>query len=270
MLKSTLFKQFSFTSLILSGIVSLLLISCGSPNTIPRTIHIAPDPAILRVGITANAPPLIQFQNGKVLGLEAELAMKLGQYTGRNVKFIHLKWQDQIVALEKNQIDIIMSAMSITKAREYRVAFANPYLSSGQILLVRLAEKAKFVTGIYSLMNSNYVIGTVKNTTGDLFITTGINGATIKSFLTPTDAVQALINKKIDAFVYDAPMVCHYASIHENNKLAPILTLATEEYYAWAVQKKDTHLLNQANAFLKEIQEQQELPRMIRKWIPFM
>ncbi len=270
MLKAIRLKLFSLSSSLIIGIVTLLLTSCVPTDRAPRTVHIAPDPGILRVGISANAPPLIQLQNDKVTGLEAELARKLGEFTGRKVKFIHLKWKDQIPALENNQIDIIMSAMSITQARKYRIAFANPYLRSGQILLVRLAEKAKFVTGIYSLMNSSHVIGTVTNTTGDLFITKSINGATVKSYLTSAEAVKALINKEIDAFVYDAPMICHYAAINETNKLAPILTLATEEYYSWAVRIDNTDLLNQANAFLKEIQEQQELPRMIRKWIPYM
>lgn len=269
MLKAIALKHFSLSSFII-GILSLLLASCVPTDSGPRTVHIAANPGILRVGITANAPPLIQLQNNKVTGLEAELARKLGQFTGREVKFIHLKWKDQIPALENNQIDIIMSAMSMTQSREYRIAFANPYLRSGQILLVRLAEKAKFVSGIYSLMNSSHIIGTVTNTTGDLFITKSINGATVKSYLTSSEAVKALINKEIDALVYDAPMVCHYAAVNENNKLAPILTLATEEYYSWALRKDDTELLNQANAFLKEIQDQQELPRMIRKWIPYM
>ena len=257
-------------SSLLVAVLGLLLSSCAATDNGPRTVDIAPDPTILRVGVSANAPPLIYSRNNQITGLEAELAQNLGRFTKRKVKFIELKWEDQIPALENNQIDIVMSGMSVTKAREYRIAFANPYLRSGQILLVRLNEKARFSTGIYSLMNSSYTIGVVKNTTGDLFITRTINGVKVKSFPKSSDAVQALIKKDIDAFVYDAPMVCHYAAVNENNKLAPILTLATEEYIAWGIRKEDSNLLNQANAFLNELQEQQELPRMIRKWIPYM
>jgi len=259
-----------FLSFLYAIILIFLLSACGAPVNKTKKLKVAPDPSILRVGVSTNAPPLIYKKNNSITGLEADLAGKLGKYTGRKVQFIEIDWKDQIDALENNEIDIIMSGMSITDARRYRVAFANPYLRSGQILLVRLRDKPLFSTGIYSLMHSSHVIGTVKNTTGDLFITKTINGAKVKNFSTSVDAVQALINKEIDAFVYDAPMVCYYAAINENNKLAPILTLATEEFFAWGIRKEDTELLNQANMFLTELQNSQTLQRIIRTWIPYM
>ncbi len=229
-----------------------------------------PPPSYLRVGITANAPPLI-YKTGRLYGgLEADLAQKLARYLGKKVKFVDLDWNKLIPALEADEIDIIMSAMTITDSRQYRIAFSNPYLRSGQILLVRLQEKARFSTGIYSLMNSNYVIGVIKNTTGDLFVSATINGAKLKYFTEPANAVKALIGKEIDVFVYDAPMVCHFAAVNENNKLSPILTLATEEYLAWGIRKDNHQLLEQTNAFLAELKEKQMLLPMIRARIPFM
>lgn len=246
------------------------LLACAPAGTPRGQVAIAPNPSILRVGVTANAPPLI-YKNGKQFaGLEVDLAKKLGRYVGKKVQFIDMDWEKLIPALEANKIDIIMSSMSITQARQYRIAFSNPYLRSGQILLVRLQEKARFATGIYSLMNSKYVIGIIKDTTGDLFITSTINGAKVKYFTEPTDAVQALINKDIDAFVYDAPIICHYAAVNENAKLIPILTLATEEYLAWGMRRDDTELLEQSNAFLADLKEKQQLLPMIRARIPFM
>lgn len=263
-IKHTIHSAFFLT------LLCFILAACGQTDRAARTVHVAPDPSILRVGVSANAPPLIYSANGTFTGLEADFARKFATYLGRRVAFVELKWKDQIPALLNNQIDIIMSGMSITEARRYQIAFANPYLRSGQLLLVRLDEKARFSTGIYSLMNSNHVIGTVKGTTGDLFITKTINGVEIKRFTKSADAVKALIHKDIDVFVYDAPMVSHYAAVNEHNKLAPILTLITEEYNAWGIRKEDTELLGQANAFLDELKEQQELQRMIRTWIPFM
>ncbi len=256
--------------LLLSLALSFILSSCVTSADGIQSVKIAPDPSILRVGVSANAPPLIYKKNGKLTGLEADLARRLGRFIGKQVKFVEVQWEKQIEALENNEIDIIMSGMSITNARKYRIAFSDPYLRSGQILLVRLQEKHHFSTGIYSLMNSSYVIGTVKDTTGDLFITQTINGVKIKSFTKSEDAVKALINKDIDAFVYDAPMVCHYAAINENQKLTPILTLATEEFNAWGIRKEDSELLDQANQFLRDLKNKQELQGIIRTWIPYM
>lgn len=261
---------FSIPIILVTSLIALLFSSCTQTGNSSRSISIAPAPDLLRVGVTSNAPPLIYLKNNRVTGLEADLAKKLGQFTGKRIKFVELKWDDQIPALESNRIDIIMSGMSITTARQYRLAFTNPYLRSGQILLVRLAEKAQFTTGIYSLMNSSHVIGTVKDTTGDLFITKTINGVEVKNYKTSDEAVEALIKKDIDAFVYDAPMICHYAAINENNKLTPILSLTTEEYIAWGIRKEDGELLNQANAFIADLKSKQQLQRIIRTWIPYM
>ncbi|MCF8057446.1 MAG: transporter substrate-binding domain-containing protein [Desulfocapsa sp.] len=269
MIKPKLF--FTSPPFLLVWIVALLMSACTSADYSPTSsTKVAPDPSILRIGVSANAPPLIYKKNDKIIGLEADFARKLARYTGKKAKFVEIKWSDQIDALENNEIDIIMSSMNITPPRAYRIAFSNPYLRSGQILLVRLEEKARFATGIYSLMNSNYVIGIIKDTTGDLFITRSINGAKSKTFTKSADAVQALLDKKIDAFVYDAPMVCYYAAINENAKLAPILNLATEEYLAWGIRKEDSKLLAQANQFLQELEETEQLQQMIRAWIPYM
>ncbi len=255
-------------SFLLCAVLTIGLFACVPQDK--QAVKIAADPSILRVGVTSNAPPLIYRNGDTIVGLEADFAKRLGEFTNRRVEFTEVKRDDKIASLLKNEIDIIMSAMSITDARQYQIAFTAPYLRSGQILLVRLQDKAKFSTGIYSLMNSSHVIGTVKNTTGDLFITKTINGAKVKQFTKASDAVKALVANEIDAFVYDAPMICHYAATHENEKLTPILTLATEEFLAWGIRKEDPELLRQANAFLQSLQDKGELQQMIRTRIPYM
>jgi polar amino acid transport system substrate-binding protein len=92
---------------------------------------IAPNPNVLRVGVSTNAPPLIFKQGSEIVGLEAELAKKFGDYLGKSVAFIELDWEDQIQALIANKTDIIMSGMSITKMRQVRIEFSRPYFRTG-------------------------------------------------------------------------------------------------------------------------------------------
>ena len=93
-----------------------------------------------------------------------------------------------------------MSGMTITSSRSYRVAFATPYLRSGQLFLVRLKDAWKFSDGIYSLMGNKPKIGVIAGTTGDLFISKTINRAVIERYPVSEKAVEALINKEIDVF----------------------------------------------------------------------
>ncbi len=186
------------------------------------------------------------------------------------VQFVEVPWDQQIDYLTAGKTDIVMSGMTITQARSALVDFSRPYLRSGQILLVRMEDRRRFATGVDSLLNTNYRIGTVADTVSDFFVTTAINGANEIVFKTSQEAVDALIAKDIDAFVYDAPIVCYYAARHQNDKLIPVLTMATEEYIGWAVRKGDAELLAKVNGFLDTMTSQGALQEEINYWIPYL
>src|SRR5215471_14493718 len=77
----------------------------------------AADAAPLRVGVTPNFPPIIYKEGGQLAGAEVDFAQALGAELGRPIQFVELSWEDQIPALADGRIDIIMSSMSITRAR---------------------------------------------------------------------------------------------------------------------------------------------------------
>ncbi len=264
----------SFCRLAVFLVLSILcmgIASCSNPPDLSRQRGYSPETDNkLRVGISTNAPPLVYRKDGRIQGLEIDFAHQLGDYLGKKVQFVERPWDQQIPSLEKNEIDIIMAGMSVTPKRAYRVSFSDPYLQSGQIMLVRTKNARRFSEGIFSLMGANYLIGTVQDTTGDYFVTKTINRARTKKFSTSLKAVKALIADEIDVFIYDAPMVCHYASIYETEKLTPIVNLLTGENLAWAVNKNNPELLEHVNHFLTINRENNNLKKTIRRWLPYL
>ena len=246
--------------------VILLIGSCRQTPS-PSTQQAEPT---LRVGVSANAPPFVFRQGGSLTGLEPALAQKLGQYLNIKIELVEVPWEKQLEFLDQGKTDIIMSGMTITRARSSLVDFTKPYLRSGQIMLVRMEDLRKFSTGIESLMNTSYRIGTVADTVSDYFVTTAINDANEVVFKKSQDAVNALIANKIDAFVYDAPIVCYYAARHQQDKIIPILTMATEEYIGWAIRKGQPELLASINDFLDSLESQGALQEEIKYWIPYL
>lgn len=258
----------TLTNIIFLILLSAMLFVGSCRQTAPPAAQQA-EPT-LRIGVSSNAPPFAFRQGGNLTGLEPALARRLGQYLDTKIEFVEVPWEKQIEFLSQGKTDIIMSGMSITKARSSLVDFTKPYLRSGQILLVRMEDRRKFSSGIESLMNTNYRIGTVADTISDYFVTTAINQANEVVFKRSQDAVDALIANKIDAFVYDAPIICYYAARHQQDKVTPILTMATEEYIGWAIRRGQPELLASINEFLDHLEGQGALQEEIKYWIPYL
>jgi ABC-type amino acid transport substrate-binding protein len=233
-----------------------------------NSTRIPPDKDVLRVGITAESPPLIFKQNHKITGLEADFARELAQYLGKTLRFVELEWEDQIPALLDNRIDIIMSGMSVTALREVRIAFSVPYFESGQMALIRRQDAARFSTGFFSLVTSS-AIGALKDTTGAFFVETRFSSVRKKLYTNIDDAVKDLIDKNIDMFIYDAPMVLYLASENESKGLTVLFALLTKEPLAWGVRKDNVELLESADKFLQTLNKEGKLNKMIKYWIPF-
>jgi polar amino acid transport system substrate-binding protein len=215
-----------------------LLVGCAAPR--PQTVkttEVPPDANLLRVGVTANAQPLVYRQGDKIVGLEADLARELAKDLGRSLQFVEYEWEDLIPALMANKIDIIMSGMSVTRLREVRITFAIPYFKSGLMALIRREDAARYSTGLFALTTSS-AIGAIKDTTSDMFI-------------------------------YDAPLILYMASENETRGLTALFTLLTEEYLAWGVRKDNKELLESANNFLRTANNDGRLNQMIKYWIPF-
>jgi ABC-type amino acid transport substrate-binding protein len=221
----------------------------------------------LRVGVTPDYPPIIFRQNEAITGVEADLAMKLAKELKRRVYFVILSWEDQIPALLEGRIDIIMSGMSVTKAREIRIAFAEPYLKSGLVAAMR-AEDAKKYDSKDSILNGYVTVGAVKDTTGDLFVKRSFPNAVRKAFLpNAKDAINELKRRAIDIFVYDAPTVVWLVSENEAN-IAGFWEPFTEEYLAWGVRKDDEKFLMDVNAVLQQWKQNGTLNGVLQKWLP--
>ena len=237
-------------------------------QTATESTEIEPDANVLRVGVTPDAPPLIFKQGGKIIGLEADFAKELAKYLGKSLRFVELEWEDQIPALLENRIDIIMSGMTQTPLREVRIAFTNRYLESGQTALIRRKDAARFSIGIFSLTTSS-AIGVIKNTFGEYFVDERYSSIKKKVYSDPRAAAKAVIDKKIDMFIYDAPMVIYLASENETQGLTWLGALLTRENLAWGVRKDDKNLLNLANSFLQNLDKEEKLKKMTQYWIPF-
>ncbi len=230
-------------------------------------VSVAPDPSILRVGVTPDSPPVIFKQGGAISGIEASFAEKLGKGLGRQVVFIKVPWEKQIDSLEQNKTDIIMSGMTVTAARNIRVNFAIPYLRSGLTGLFR--RDAYSAKGLVASLAVNQMkgIGYVKDTSGEFFVMKNFSSFDKKGYSTAKAAAKALRKGKVNVVIHDAPMLWQIFAENESGLVA-FPEFLNVEPLAWAVRKGDLELLDEVNTQLKSMDEDGTRERVIKNWIP--
>lgn len=266
--------------LLFSAALTWLLFSCATSqdrgsNTGTKQTQadfIAPNPNLLRVGVSTNAPPLIYKQGSEIVGLEAELAKKFGEYLGRSVVFIEIEWEDQISSLIANKTDIIMSGMTITKKRRVLIEFSKPYFRTGQMALIHNKYLNMIPHNYYGIMGLSIVarFGVVKGTVGETFVQQHFGKAKeIVHYKTSRQAVSDLLEGRIDLLIHDAPIILMLAAENETKGISEIPSLLSKEYLAWGIRKNDLELLKAANNFIDTMIKEDKLDPIINRWIPF-
>lgn len=86
-----------------------------------------PAKEVLRIGTNANFPPYESIDSkGELIGFDIDVGRALGKALGREVSFKEFDFDALILALDKGQIDIILSGLSITESRQKEIAMV-PY-----------------------------------------------------------------------------------------------------------------------------------------------
>ena len=79
-------------------------------------------------------------QSGKMVGYDIDLANLLAKQLGIEVKFKNITFDNLFPALEQHQIDMIISAVTITPERQKKYTFSESYLNAGQVIITQKAN----------------------------------------------------------------------------------------------------------------------------------
>lgn len=254
------------------GLALLLLAGCAGQSSTPTSAPQSAKPqaasaALFRVGMSRTAPPLAFRDSGQTRGLEADFAQALADELDRELQIVPVFWPELLIELEAHRIDIIMSGMTVTSLRKQRAAFTEPYVTVGQMPLVRAAE-AKKLTTRDSIEGYEGRVGVELGSTGEDWVRLNMPKATVTALRTMDELIAAIGKDQVDMVVHDSPTVVWYARDNPQMNLAVAPVRLTDEQLAWAVDRDNDELLAAANAALKRWRESGELERMLDQWIP--
>jgi len=219
----------------------------------------------LRVGVCPDFPPIIFDDNGKISGIEADLAKYVESQLGVSVEFVELPFQNLVSSLKDDNIDVIMSGMANTDYRKDDVRFVAPYMTIGQMALVRKNDVKKF-SSYTNLYQTLLKVGYIEGTTGEMFVKENMLLSKKFGFLNPKKAINNLQKHNIDVFFDDAPFVLQ--AIKNNKELSALEWLFTTEQLAWAISKDESSndIYNKLNNVMHQARISGDLRKIINKY----
>jgi ABC-type amino acid transport substrate-binding protein len=108
-----------------------------APGVVPVVANVPQlEDGKLHVGIELSFPPMEFIDElKKPAGADVELAELLAKVLGIEVELVNMPFDSLIAAAQSGQVDVVISAMTITKDREALIDFV-PYLEMGSGILV--------------------------------------------------------------------------------------------------------------------------------------
>ena len=211
----------------------------------------------ITVSLNRAYPPFSMEKNGKVFGLDIDLANLLADSLHVKVKFIRpTDYGQQIPNLLAGESDIIIAAMTRTVERGLKVNFSAPYFQVSQAALARRDLLPAGADSYFDLLEIRGLkLGVKAGTTHEKFARQLFPAGAIQRFATVSAAAQALVRGQVNAVVADSPFVRVWHNTHPQDytRIAALLAPVTREYYAFAIRQGNPTFLTWLNLFIDQV-----------------
>ena len=218
----------------------------------------------LTMGTNASFPPYEYYEDGKIVGIDAEIAQAIADKLGMDLVIEDMEFKAIIPAVTTGKIDFGMAGMTVTEERLQSVNFSETYATGVQAIIVKEDSEIATVGDLYA-EGANWKIGVQDATTGDIYCTDDFGEDRVSKFPVGADAVEALKTGKVDCVIIDNEPAKAYVAMNDGLKI--LETEYVTEDYAIAVALDNEELLGKINGALTELIEDGTVQSIIDKYI---
>jgi polar amino acid transport system substrate-binding protein len=259
----------------LSATAALALTACGSAGSpeessagsgdaaSPSSAVALVEPGRLTVCSESNYPPFEMEEGGEMVGLDMDLGREIAADLGVEMKNVTLAFESiqSGAALDTDQCDVAISALSITEERRTVMDFSDPYYDN-QLGLVTDGESG--IGSIDEAREQQARVGVMQGTLGEDQATE--LGLEAVQFEDATTMFTDLSTGGVDAVLDDVTAIAEHSEANPGFVLQE--TRDVDDQLGVAVQKGNQPMLDQVNATLDRIEQDGTLDRIVEQWIP--
>lgn len=220
----------------------------------------------LKIAVDTTYPPM-EFESidGKIIGLDVDLAKAMAKVMGRTPEFIVMPWDGILAGLQSKRYDIIMSSMNVTDERKKQVDFVE-YVQMGQVFVVKKSGKQvkseKELAGLTVAVQAD----TTSFEAVEGFKKSGIAIKDIKAFKGATEAFQALKAGQAEVIVIDEAVGFYYAGLDAKTFVISGTAMKPEPI-GIAVRKTDKALHAELTKALETIKKDGTFAKIYKQWL---
>lgn len=246
-------------AIVLAAVLCMsVLTACGGSK-----VSEALEDGVLNVGTNAEFPPFEYVNdNGEPDGFDVALIKAIGEKLGVEVQVDNMEFASLVSSIG-TKIDVSIAGMTVTDERKNAVDFSDSYYEAVQYVIV---PEGSEIASAADLRGKS--IGVQLGTTGD-FIAEEIKGAVVSQYNKAVDAVNDLINGRLECVIIDKnPALVFQSKFEGQVKAIDGAQFDFEvENYAIALPKGDTILADQINTALKELIQDGTFDALVAEYI---
>jgi polar amino acid transport system substrate-binding protein len=220
----------------------------------------------LVVGMSGDQPPLnATTRDGKIIGLEADIASRLASDMGVKLRLATMPFADLLPALSEGKIDLILSGMTMTTKRNLKMAFAGPYYVTGKAFLTK--QKT-----IASLKNADgidapeYTVAALKGSTSQAYVEKVLPKAKLVPTTNYDEGLALVLQDKAHVMVADFHFCAVAAARYKEKGLTTVEAPFTFDPIGIAMQDGDPLLPNLLQNFIASLAGSGDLKKMTERW----
>jgi len=218
----------------------------------------------LIAGVRTDLPPFGFVDNKDVnKGFDIDIIQALAKELfgkGDAVEFIPITLTNGIGFLNAKKIDVLLGGEVITKLHKEVIDYSIPYFISGYLIL---AQDDSTITKYQDLRGKN--VATIQEGTADSVIEELVPQANRVIFKGYSEAMRALKERRVDAFVDTARTVIHFQRRNVGLKIAGFQPFGSVSY-GIGIRKGDEEWLGFVNATLTKMKETGQYQKLSEKW----
>lgn len=213
----------------------------------------------LVMATNAEFPPYEYHEGDKIVGIDVEICQAIADEMGRNLVIEDMAFDSVITSVYSGKADIGAAGLTITEDRLKNINFSTPYATAAQVIIVPEGSDIKSPDDL-----AGKKVGVQLGTTGDIYAD-DIEDATVERYNKGYEAVQALLQGKIDAVMIDNEPAKVY--VEQNPELVIVDEAFTYEEYAIAISKNNDELLAEVNDAIAKLKASGKLDEIVNKYI---